>query len=70
MSEPKTAPEVLAQAAQEPTLDEYLRRDPATLSPKDLQKIVEIERRRRAMFIAQDAEKKEKKAEDESDAAE
>jgi hypothetical protein len=60
MSEKLTAPEVLAQAAQEPTIDEYLKRDPATLSPKDLGKIVEIERRRRAMFITADAQKKEK----------
>lgn len=67
----KTAPEVLAEAAQEPTLDEYLKRDPATLSPKDLVRIVEMERKRRAMFIAAEVEKKEKKGqEDESEASE
>lgn len=58
----KTGPELIEEAAQEPTLDEYLRRDPATLSPKDLGKIVELQRKSRAMFIAQDAAKKEKKS--------
>ena len=64
MSEQLTAPEALATAAAEPTMDEYLRRDPATLTPQDLRKIVELERKKRAMFIEQDKVKKEKGGED------
>ena len=63
----KTGPELVEEAGKEPTLDEYLRRDPATLTPVDLVRIVEIERKRRAMFIAQDAEKREKKKEEGED---
>lgn len=60
MSE-KLGPELLEEAAQEVTLDEYLKRDPATLSPKDITQIVVRERARRAMFIAAEAVKKAKK---------
>lgn len=66
---PKTGPELVEEAGKEPTLDEYLRRDPATLTPKDLSKIVDMERRRRAMFIEADAAKKEKKGEEDENEA-
>lgn len=65
MANALTGPEVLTQAAKEPTLDEYLRRDPATLTPKDLEAIVRMERSRRAMFIEADAKKGEKSDDDE-----
>lgn len=57
----KTAIELLDEAAQEPTLDDYLRRDPATLSPKDIANVVIKERKMRAMFIEAEAAKKGKK---------
>jgi hypothetical protein len=55
--------EILEAAGAEPTLDEYLRRDPATLTPKDLAQIVVLERKRRAMFIEASAKRKADKVE-------
>lgn len=68
MSE-KTGVELLVEASAEPTLDEYLRRDPATLSPRDIEQLIAIERKRRAMFIDVDKKKKEKKRNPEAVAA-
>lgn len=58
----KTAVELMEEASQEPTLDEYLRRDPATLTPRDVEQIIVAERKRRALFIEQDRKKREKKS--------
>lgn len=59
--------ELLAEAAKEPTLDEYLKRDPATLEPKDIRAIIAKERERRAVFIAaESARKAKRKGEEES----
>ncbi len=53
----KTGPEIIDDMIKEPTLDEMMRRDPATLSDADLRRIVELEREQRAIFIKGKVEK-------------
>lgn len=60
MSE-KTAAEVQAAAAKEPTLDEYMNRDPATLNPPDLHAQVELLRGQRLDFTVKEAKRAAKR---------
>lgn len=60
MSE-KTAVEVQAMAAQEPTLDEYMRRDPAGYKPEDLPPLVELLRKERLDFDIKEAKRAAKR---------
>ena len=53
----KTGPEIIDDMIQEPTLDEMMRRDPATLTDTELLRIVELEREQRAIFIKGKVEK-------------
>lgn len=60
MSE-KTAVEVQAMAAKEPTLDEYMRRDPATNTPETIHGTVELLRTQRLEFYAKEDKRAAKK---------
>lgn len=55
--EPKDGIELVDEIAKEPTLDIFFDRNPRTLSDDDLRELIEIERRKRALFI----EKKQSK---------
>lgn len=57
MSETSNAPALLAEAAEHPTLDELMRRDPAGMSESERERHVELLRLRRAQFIKAEAEK-------------
>ena len=61
MTNEKTAVEVQAMAAKEPTLDEYMRRDPATLSPRDFPPQVELLRKERLEFNIKEAKRAAKR---------
>lgn len=51
MTDPKQAPELLAEAAAQPTLDEYLRRDPKDLTKADRRALTQVLRDQRAAVI-------------------
>ncbi len=55
--EEKNAPVLLAEAAEHPTLDELMRRDPAGLTEGERERQVELLRLRRAQYIKAEAEK-------------
>ena len=61
MTNEKTAVEVQAMAAKEPTLDEYMRRDPATLHPRDFPPQVELFRMARLEFNIKEAKRAAKR---------
>ena len=61
MTNEKTAVEVQAMAAKEPTLDEYMRRDPATYHPTDLPPLVELLRKDRLGFNIKEAKRTAKR---------
>ncbi len=52
------APEALAQAGEEPTLDEMMRRDPADHTETSRERLVELLRQERPIFIKAEAERK------------
>ena len=52
---------MIDEIATKPSLDDYMKRDPANLTDTDLAAIVEIEREQRAQFIAAEETKKMKK---------
>ena len=54
---PKTGPELLDEAASEPTLDELMRRDPAGMTDEEFKAVVIRNREDRAMFIANEGKK-------------
>ncbi len=60
MSESKSAsaPVLLDEAGEHPTLDELMRRDPAALSESDRECLAERLRQDRAVFIKSEAERK------------
>lgn len=62
MTEQKTGPELLDEAAQHPTLDELMRRDPKDLTEDDYRVLIEHQRHDRAMFISAQAKKQDKKS--------
>ncbi len=49
------------EIATKPSLDDYMKRDPASLTTTDFAAIVEIERDNRAKFIAAEEKKQMKK---------
>lgn len=53
-----TGPELMREAAADPTLDEVMRRDPATLSRMDIERLIGQLREERAMFIETGGKKK------------
>ncbi len=63
MTEKPNALEVQALAAEQATLDEFMRRDPATLSSEDRKGGVELLRRARPRFIKAEVDRKAKKRE-------
>ncbi len=63
MTEKPNALEVQALAAEQATLDEFMRRDPATLTLEDRKAGVELLRRVRPRFIKAEADRKAKKRE-------
>lgn len=56
-----TATELIAEAASQPTLDELMARDPATLTRADRLVMIEAFRRERAQWLAEQEAKAEKK---------
>ena len=57
----KDAKELIAEIAEKPALDEFMRRDPAGLTKPEFANIVEGEREKRAQFIAAEEKKAMKK---------
>lgn len=47
--EPKDAVALLTEMTQEPTLDEYMRRDPHSLTRDDFRMLVDVLRKERAL---------------------
>lgn len=56
-----TATDMIAEAARQPTLDELMARDPATLTREDRRLMIEALRAERAQWIAEQERKAEKK---------
>lgn len=54
------APELLTAITEHPTLDELMRRDPATLTETERERHVELLRLSRARIIKAEAERKSK----------
>lgn len=54
---PKTGPELLDEAASETSLDELMRRDPAGMTSEEFEAVVTLNRKDRAMFIANEDKK-------------
>ncbi len=52
---------LIDEIATRPSLDDYMKRDPASLTITDYAAIVEIEREQRAQFIAAEEKKQMKK---------
>ncbi len=63
MTKLANALEVQALAAEQATLDEFMRRDPAGLTTEDRMEGVELLRRARPRFIKAEANRKAKKKE-------
>lgn len=59
----KTVQEHMDDAAQEPTLDDYFRRDPKTLTEEEYHDFIRLQRETRAQFQEKDRSKKESKDE-------
>lgn len=57
----KTVQEHMDAAAQEPTLDDYFRRDPKTLTKEEYRGFIRLQRESRAQFQEKDRSKKEPK---------
>lgn len=55
------------QMAGEPTLDEYMRRDPQSLTRDDFHQLVEVLRKERALFNIKQERRALKKATGDSD---
>ena len=55
------ATEMITEIASEPSLDDFMKRDPASLTDVDFTFIVQIEREKRAQFIAAEEKKAMKK---------
>lgn len=55
------ANQLIEEIITEPSLDDFMRRDPAELTDEDFARIVEIERDNRAKFIAAEEKKQMKK---------
>lgn len=51
---------IISEMVEAPNIDEYLRRDPATLTPEELINLVDNLRDQRARFIAAEEKKKAK----------
>ena len=51
----------MEEAAATPTLDDYMRRDPADLSGEDYLALIEIFRAKRVEFLAKEQKKADKK---------
>ncbi len=58
---PKSATEQIKEAASQPTMDEYMRRDPAKLGKGDLPHMVDLLRGDRAAFLERESKKAAKK---------
>ena len=67
MAEKPNALEVQALAAEQATLDEFMRRDPAAHTPESRTDMVELLRRARPRFIKAEADRKAKKREKNDD---
>lgn len=59
----ETGEKILAQAAEEPTLDRYLDRNPALLTDQDYVELVAVLQKQRTMFITAEAKKGKGKSE-------
>ncbi len=60
-AKPKDAVEQIAEAAEHPTLDVLMRRDPAKLGKGDLTRMVELSRKDRVTFLEKESQKVAKK---------
>ena len=60
-TKPATANEMMDEAAAEPTLDEFMRRDPSTHTDDDRRVAITIHRRNRAAFIKAGEKRKAKR---------
>ncbi len=58
MSESTSAPVLMNEAGSAPTLDELMRRDPAALGEDGRERLAELLRQDRAVFIKSEAERK------------
>lgn len=63
VSAPSTAREQIEEAGQSPTLDDYMRRDPASLTEEEFRDIVRLQREERATFQVKE-DKKQKGGDD------
>lgn len=57
----ETAVELIAAAADQVTLDEYMRRNPRLMTDADLQLFAAVQRRNRARFLKGDSERRTKR---------
>lgn len=57
----KKGMELLDEAAQEPTLDDFMRRDPAAITPSERADLIQVLRKDRAAFIKAEGKKQSKK---------
>ncbi len=57
-ADPAQAPELLEAAGDCPTLDEMMRRDPADFDDTDRERLAELLRQERPIFIKAEAERK------------
>lgn len=55
----KTGPEFIAEFSKNPTLDEFMRRNPRSLSDDEIRDFIKARRAERAQFIATGGKKKE-----------
>jgi hypothetical protein len=58
---PTAAPELIDEAGKDPTLDEFMRRDPADLSDEEFKGVVSLQRTARGQFILKQAKRQAKK---------
>ena len=56
----KTVQEHMDDAAEEPTMDDYFRRDPKTLTEEDYHNFIRLQRESRAQFQEKDHKKEPK----------
>ncbi len=54
----KTGQELIKEAAEEPSVDQFMQQDPANMIDEDLDTLIGVLRRKRAEFIAKEKEKK------------
>lgn len=58
------APELIEEAASQPTYDELMRRDPKTITKAERRMMIEHERNERALWQAKEKAKEDKKYEE------